>query len=87
MLVAAENKDWDGLVELEARRRPLIHACFDDRAAGAEGELLAAAIHEVLEIDGTIMALAAAGRSEAAEAIQGLARGKRARQAYGGSGT
>jgi len=82
MYAAAEADDWDRVVQLERERREVISAAFAAVPPVAEAAVVAAAVERVLARDREVLARARARRDQAAAALGGMARGRRADQAY-----
>jgi hypothetical protein len=83
----AQAGDWNAVVALEAERRPLIRSFFAAPLPAQGRVRVASAIREMLSSDAGLIALAAAGRDEAAAESRKLRRGRAATAAYAATGT
>jgi hypothetical protein len=86
MLACARDHQWDGIGELENRRRQLFEQLLgntgNEPPDTAQARQLAAVIRNVLERDRELIRLGEVGRKEALEVLGAIQEGKRARRAY-----
>ena len=86
MLSAAQNGDWEGLVNIEIERRsvlsPLTNLEIDYRIAGLEEEKNSC-IRNILELDQQIRALTEAWMGEMRETLASVQSQRKIAQAYG----
>ncbi len=80
----AYQDEWDEVVELEAKRRALITACFAQTLPDLIAEKVEHAITTIIKMDQEVMALGTQKMSEYSTELQKLDYGKKAMKAYNG---
>jgi len=86
MLEMAKAQDLPGLEEMEARRRPMISACFSRPVVAGnqeEVESIGAGIREIMSIDQAIIELSEKFRNETEKELCDISKGRRVVNAYG----
>ncbi len=74
--------DWDAVVGLEKERRDLIAACFSGDNPFQDIELAARRIAQILDLDGRLLEISAAQKTEVGAALNKLQQGRSAISAY-----
>lgn len=83
MRFQAVGSDWDAVRESEVQRRGLISACFPlSDPASSEVERAVEQIKQIMELDRSIMAMAAIAREELGSEFGRLKQGRQAARAY-----
>jgi hypothetical protein len=82
MLVSAEAGEWEQLMALEAKRRPLLTALFEPVADASAVRVVRDIAEVVLKADRRILALSEAGREQTAADLARIDQGQRAVRAY-----
>jgi hypothetical protein len=82
MLEAAAQRDWDKVVELEARRKPLVMECFREPPPKQDAAEVAAVIKEILNLDQQIAELGKQCQTTLGSEINTHNRGQAATSAY-----
>lgn len=82
MITYAEQEQWDELVALYQYRDPLLHGFFEQSDRNQEGDFLAQAIPELMELEQQLMQLCANARDEAARELGKVSLGRKAEAAY-----
>ncbi len=88
MMGVAKDEDWDKLSALEAKRQGLIKSAFARPIPPADSATVAASIRRIQALTRDLISVISQGRDSIADALDTMAKGRRARSAYGGaSGT
>ena len=87
MRFQAVGSDWDSVRESEAQRRELIYACFPLSDPDSEAERAVEQIKQIMELDRSIMAMAAAAREELRSEFGKLKQGRQAARIYQQAGS
>lgn len=85
LLVKANAGDWDAVIAIEAKRRPLLSRVFATMAAPDTSTQYQTLINEILSADREITHLAQQRRDELAGLLRQVELGRSARQAYEGN--
>ena len=83
MLESAGRGDWDEVQALEARRRPLVEACFSLRETPPDAAGMAEQMRRIIDLDRRLMAIAGRAREKAGAALGSMHRGRLATEVYG----
>ena len=86
MAAQADAKDWDSLMEMEARRRQLLAEFFASAPTMDEAATLATDLRALLDLDRRVMVQVQEARDGIGEALRGLNTGRQANQAYAKAG-
>jgi hypothetical protein len=78
----ALDSDWESVREREAYRQTLIERCFPLNSAVANPAQVADSIHEIIELDRSVMTLAVLAREQIEESFAKLKLGRQAVGAY-----
>jgi thiamine pyrophosphate-dependent acetolactate synthase large subunit-like protein len=78
----AARGEWEEVVKLESDRRELMQACFAPDASFDDPQVAAQQIQEIMDIDARVMELGGKARTEAAQALSDIQRGRQAVSAY-----
>ena len=79
MRFQAVAEEWDAVRESEAKRRRLIRACFPlSDPVSSEAERAIEQIKQIMELDRSIMSMAAAAREELGNEFGKLRQGRQA---------
>jgi len=82
----ASRGEWDEVVKLEGERRELIQACFTPDASFEDPQATVQQIQKIMDIDARVMELGGKARTEAAQALSDIQRGRQAVSAYDKAG-
>jgi len=83
MRFQAVGSDWDSVRKSEAQRRELLYACFPlSDPVSSEAERAVEQIKQIMELDRSIMAMAAAAREDLGKEFGKLKQGRQATRAY-----
>ena len=82
MLELARAKDWPALAMREAERQQTARELFASPVPPEAATAVADCIRELLNIDQELIVLTEAGREEAAQAMNDVRTGQKARDAY-----
>ncbi len=85
MMSVAKDEDWETLSALEARRQALIQSAFARPIPPADSAAVAADIRRIQALTQDLITNIKQGRDSVADALDTMARGRRARSAYGGA--
>ncbi len=85
MVSVAKDEDWDKLSALEARRQALIQSAFARPIPPADSATMAAVIRRIQALTRDLITTIGQGRDSIADALDTMAKGRRARSAYGGA--
>jgi len=83
MLSAARRDEWQRVVELDARRQPLLQAAFREPIPPSTAGATASLARRVHALNEELVYLGESGRTSVSQALAQLSRGRRARAAYG----
>ena len=84
MMSVARDEDWDKLAALEARRQDLIRSAFARPIPDADSAVVAADIRRIQALTRDLITVIGRGRDRIGDALDTMAKGRRARSAYGG---
>jgi len=87
MCQAAENKQWQELVDMEAERRNLLSEVFTSKLLDEDADFVRTCIDQVLVCDQKTAGLSEAGVKEVAANLSGIQKGRRAAVCYQGYDT
>ena len=85
MMGVAKDEDWETLSALEARRQALIQSAFARPIPTADSAAVAAVIRRIQALTQDLITTINQGRDSIADALDTMAKGRRARSAYGGA--
>lgn len=82
MLEAASNDDWQRVIDLEVRRRPLLVNLSPSPSSSSAAALLADCIEQILQADARVIELGKRSREGLAAELGDINRGRSAQKAY-----
>lgn len=82
LLALAQAGDWDAVAQLESERRPLLRSTFDPASTQTQSDPYQRALRQILDMDQTVMALAAQRRDDLRDQLQSVGQGRSAVRAY-----
>jgi hypothetical protein len=82
MLSAAQAQEWEVVPRMEAERRILIEAFFENNVLATQADEVASGIHELMAIDREMMTLCDKSKESMSHQLGNLTQGRRARVAY-----
>ena len=85
MMSVARDEDWDKLSALETKRQALIKSAFARPIPPADSAVVASDIRQIQALTQDLITVINKGRSSIADVLDTMAKGRRARSAYGGA--
>lgn len=82
MKVAAEEGDWDRVIEIQRQRDQALRMFFEAPVEAAEASTVETGIREILAVDRRVLELSQARMQTLSGRLEQLHQGRKARQAY-----